>query len=81
MNKSVWQRWFLVGWAVVLGVLFGYEVFGWIANTVGVYAYPTLSEIIVTLVGWKVASIATIIIAGVLCWHWWTLEKAIDEQE
>lgn len=85
MDRTKWAKWFVQGWIPVLGLTSGiflaYELFGQVTHMLGIPFYPTLSEVIVTLVPMRVLMPATLLIGlgatAFFCWHWWDLSQRI----
>lgn len=76
-----WARWYLALWAVALGVVFGVEGYGMLTYWQTPRLFPTLSEIIVTVLTPLPASVITLSIAVILCWHWYQVAREMRERD
>lgn len=73
--KPYWSRRWLVGWEIILGIAIIYELVAFALELNGIYAFPTLSSVLVGLIPLPILEIATVIIALILLWHWWDLKR------
>ncbi len=70
---TYWASWFVKGWAILLGVLLGWELWGYAKRMQGDKSYPPLSNII-ALIPWKVRDPVLIALALILIWHFHVVE-------
>lgn len=66
-----WNTRWTVSWLLLLATFVNLELEGEEREA----GESTLSEFLVSNLGWKKAAVLTIIGAGVLCWHW---KKVLD---
>jgi hypothetical protein len=75
MNQNWDKRW-LIGWGVVLGIVLAYELVGYGAELfAGIHALPPLSDILVGTIPLRLLDALTIGIAVALVLHWHQVAK------
>ncbi len=83
MDRTKWNKTFITLFALAILVVIGFESFGQVTHWLGYVYFPTISEILVTLVPLHILIFATIV-GGIgsmiwLVWHWIDLHRQIFE--
>lgn len=78
---NTWARWYLRLWASALGVVLGIEGYAALTYTQTPRLFPTLSEIIVNALTPLPASVITLSLAVILCWHWYQVARETRERD
>ncbi len=73
MNR--FNAWWVRGWIAIGLLAVFYEGAAFVNETWGNATLPTLSTILVTLIPLPLLEFLTVLIALVLCWHWYDLNK------
>ncbi len=73
MNR--FNAWWVRGWVAIGLLAVFYEGAAFVNETWGNATLPTLSTILVTLIPLPLLEFLTVLIALVLCWHWYDLNK------
>ncbi len=81
MDRTKWNKTFIILFALVILLAVGFEAFGQVTYWLGYAYFPTLSEILVTLIPLNILIFATAVV-GIsapiwLVWHWIVLHKQI----
>lgn len=71
---NYWSSWFLRGWAILIGALIGWELWGYLRRLQGDKRYPPLSNI-VALVPWWIRDPAIFFLGIILIWHFHIVER------
>lgn len=71
---SYWSKWFLRGWAILLGGVLGWELFGYWKRINGDKSYPPLSNIC-ALVPRPIRYVVLTVLWLVLLWHFDEVER------